>query len=112
MIVDQGGSGLMERCELWRNAQGGVQVWGGGEITLDACTFRNHTAGGACGVHVRDGGTMEVEADCIFANNAGGDVVREKEEEDEGEEEEEEEEEEEAEEEEVDSHHLPQVEGV
>ena len=66
--------GRLERCELWGNADGGVVVEPGGDLFLAACTLRDHS-GGAAGVLVRAGGNAVVE-DCLFAGNAGGDVVR------------------------------------
>ena len=66
----------LERCELWGNADRGVCVVGG-NATLTACTIRDHARGRASGVHVWGGGSAAVGADCVFARNAGGDVVRE-----------------------------------
>ena len=71
------GQGRLERCELWGNADAGVRVWGGGGPTLAACTIRDHAKGRAAGVWVEAGGNVTVGADCVFARNAGGDVVRE-----------------------------------
>ena len=67
----------MERCELWRNAKRGVTVFGGGNphLTLAACTLRDHAAGNACGVYLWTRSSATVEADCVFARNAGGNVV-------------------------------------
>ena len=71
-----GGRGRLERCELWGNAAGGVFVMGGGNPTLAACTLRDHATGQyAIGVYV-EGGSATVGADCVFARNARGDVVR------------------------------------
>ena len=76
-----GTCGLLERCELWGNANGGVVVIGGGDPILDACVLRDHAVGRACGVYVSSPSTawgkVAVGADCVFARNAGGDVVRE-----------------------------------
>ena len=84
MIVwDSGTKGRLERCELWGNAKGGVVVQSGGDPTLAACTLRDHPAGDAypysgCGVwvNVDSKGKATVGADCVFARNAKGDVVR------------------------------------
>ena len=64
-------------CELWGNADGGVYADVGGNLTLAACTLRDHATGRATGVYVRAGSHATVGADCVFARNAGGDVVRE-----------------------------------
>ena len=74
--VDFRGRGRLERCELWGNADGGVRVQALGDLYLAACTIRDHAAGRATGVYVRTGGAATVGADCVFARNAGGDVVR------------------------------------
>ena len=71
-----GARGRLERCELWGNADGGVYVWEGGNPTLAACTLRDHSTGIATGVYVVAGSNAAVGADCIFARNVGGDVVR------------------------------------
>ena len=70
--------GRLERCELWGNADGGVVVRGGGDPTLIACTVRDHVAGKATGVYVSSSaaGRVTVGADCVFARNAGGRIVR------------------------------------
>ena len=80
MVVSSDARGRLERCELWGNANGGVYVWGGGDPTLAACILRDHAAGqyawSGCGVYVEDG-KVTVGADCVFARNVRGDVVRE-----------------------------------
>ena len=79
-VRDKGTRGLLERCELWGNAEGGVSVKMKGDPTLARCIIRDHTAAGAAGVCVfkcAEGKAM-VGADCVFANNRGGDVVRQK----------------------------------
>ena len=68
--------GHLKRCELWGNADGGVCVSGRGDPTLAACIFRDHVKGKACGVYVDDGCNVAVGADCVFARNAKGGVVR------------------------------------
>ena len=71
------GAGRLERCELWGNATGGVLVrYEGAGPTLAACTIRDHAVDRAAGVHVEAGCHATVGADCVFARNAGGDVVR------------------------------------
>ena len=71
------GRGRLQNCELWGNAGGGVYVQSNGNPTLAACTLRDHSVHGACGVHVAAGSAATVGPDCVFARNAGGDVVRE-----------------------------------
>ena len=73
------GKGCLERCELWGNANGGVRVQEEGDPTLAACIIRDHSAGSAIGVIVRAdaAGKATIGSDCVFARNAGGDVVRE-----------------------------------
>ena len=63
--------GRLERCELWGNAKGGVRVRGVGGFTLAACTLRDHRAAG-----VYADSDLTVGADCVFARNVGGNVVR------------------------------------
>ena len=71
--------GRLESCELWGNGWGGVCVFEGGDPTLAACTLRDHAAGVAAGVYVRADakGKATVGADCVYARNAKGNVVRE-----------------------------------
>ena len=73
--------GRLERCELFGNFVGGMFVLAGGEATLTTCTLRDHPAGGeaysGCGVYVEEDSKATVGADCFFARNAKGDVVRE-----------------------------------
>ena len=83
MYVVSNARGRLERCELWGNANGGVVVQAGGDPTLAACTLRDHASGGnpysGCGVYVfadASKGKATVGADCFFARNAKGDVVR------------------------------------
>ena len=78
MAVLHNGRGRMERCELWGNANGGVVVFVRGDPTLAACILRDHAAGVAAGVYVSSSaaGKVTIGADCVFARNAGGDVVR------------------------------------
>ena len=66
-------------CELWRNADCGVWVQEGGDPTLTACAFRDHTGGDGAGVYVlrNAAGKAMVGADCVFAGNAKRGVVRE-----------------------------------
>ena len=71
-----GAGGRLERCELWGNADGGVYVQGRGGPTLVACTLRDHAAGRATGVFLEAGSSATVGADCVFARNAKGGVVR------------------------------------
>ena len=77
MIAISGTKGRFEGCELWGNACGGVLVCEGADPTLARCTIRDHAKGRAAGVWVEAGGNVTVGADCVFARNAGGDVVRE-----------------------------------
>ena len=53
-------------------------MYAGGDPTLSGCTLRDHARGEAAGVFVRSNaaGKATVGADCVFARNAGGDVVR------------------------------------
>ena len=75
-VVGEGARGRLERLELWGNADGGVRVGAGGHPTLAACTIRDHTGGKAHGVWVTARSEATVGANCVFARNAGGDVVR------------------------------------
>ena len=71
--------GRLECCELWGNVRGGVWVQGAGDPTIFACIVRDHAKGGcAYGVFVDSAskGKATVGADCVFARNAKGDVVR------------------------------------
>ena len=79
MYVGFDGKIHLERCELSGNADGGLYVGYGGSPTLAACTLRDHATGRACGVYVSEHarGRATVGADCVFARNAKGDVVRE-----------------------------------
>ena len=71
-----------ERCELWGYTRGRVVVQSSGDPTLAACTLRDHPAGSeaysGCGVYVKadSKGKATVGADCVFARNAMGNVVR------------------------------------
>ena len=80
VVIKDKARGYLERCELWGNANGGVYVTSGGDPTLAACTLRDHTAGLAAGVYVAFESDRPckatVGADCVFARNAKGDVVR------------------------------------
>ena len=74
--------GRLEGCELWGNGRGGILVSDGGDLSLVGCSIRDHAilgGGSGYGVYVRSSaaGRAMVGADCAFANNAGGDVVRE-----------------------------------
>ena len=73
IVVDA--SPRLERCELWGNGDAGVWENKGGP-TLTACTLRDHAEGRAAGVYLRSGSHATVGADCVFARNAKGDVVR------------------------------------
>ena len=81
MFVTSHGRGRLERCELWGNADGGVYVQMDGDLILATCTLRDHVAGRAAGVYVSStaAGRVTVGADCVFARNDGGDVVRQEE---------------------------------
>ena len=71
------GRGRLEGCELWGNEFGGVEVKDGADPWLAACTIRDHNTLGALGLLVR--GTARgaaTVADCVFARNFWGDVVR------------------------------------
>ena len=72
-----GAGARLERCALFRNADGGVVVDENGRPIFAGCTIRDHAAGRAVGVYVEAGGDATVGADCVFARNAGGDVLRE-----------------------------------
>ena len=83
MLVWKGGSkGRLEGCEIWGNSSSGCIVYGGGDPTLVGCTIRDHSVwtftGSGCGLYVRtDAAGKATATDCVFARNAGGDVVRE-----------------------------------
>ena len=49
---------------------------GGGSLALANCTVRDHDWQTAYGVYVAAGSNATVGADCVFARNARGDVVR------------------------------------
>ena len=68
--------GRLERCELWGNARVGIYVESGGDPTIAASTLRDHAAGCGVFVHRSARGKATVGADCVFARNAAGDVVR------------------------------------
>ena len=88
-ISGDGTKATLERCEIWSNREGpGVQVLEGGDPTLIGCTIRDHSTilnhsrwayiGSGVGLYVRaDAAGKATWADCIFARNAVGDVVRE-----------------------------------
>ena len=68
----------MEHCELWGNADCGVWVQQESDPILSNCIIRDHSAGESCGVYVTASakGNAAIGAGCVFARNAGGDVVR------------------------------------
>ena len=67
--------GRLEGCEIWGNArEGGVRVEDGGRPTLAGCTIRDHDGRGVF-VNRFTAGAVTVEADCVFARNAGGNIV-------------------------------------
>ena len=61
---------------MWGNADCGIVVGDCGDLTLSATTLRDHPTGRATGVLTSASGKATVGADCVFARNAGGDVVR------------------------------------
>ena len=74
--------GRLEGCEIWGHEKCGVYVEKGGDPTLVACTIRDHAEssserGRGVLVAFSAAGLATVSADCVFARNAGGDVVRE-----------------------------------
>ena len=82
MIVS-GGKGRFEDCDIW-GGDCGFYVVGWGDPTIVGCTIHDHAKlrgeeleGSGCGVYVAFDavGGVEVGADCVFARNAGGDVV-------------------------------------
>ena len=82
VVKDEGTKATLERCELWANRCGGLLVEGGGDLSLSACSVRDHAKRGlsrAYGVYVAAGSSATVGADCVFARNVGGDVVRQEE---------------------------------
>ena len=97
-VFGKAAKGRLDRCELWGNADSGVSVLEEGDPTLSLCRIRDNAMAGVF-VHSTAAGKAVVGADCFFARNAWGDVVRDGEE-DEGEYDEEEGEEEEGDEEE------------
>ena len=71
--------GRLEGCSIVGNVGGGVYVYSEGDLKLGGCTICDHAASDqACGVfvHVTARGRVTVGADCVFARNSGGDVVR------------------------------------
>ena len=79
-----GTKGRLERCDIWSNMEApGVEVKKGGDLTLIGCIIRDHRTsrfveGSGVGLFVRaNAGGVTVGADCVFARNAWGDVVRE-----------------------------------
>ena len=68
---------------MWGNTTAGIEVRDGGNPTLQNLTIRDHSrttqAGGGCGVLIYadvPSGKATIGAGCVFARNAGGDVVR------------------------------------
>ena len=72
-VVDLGSKGWLVRTEIWDNAHGGVWVVEG-TPSLVGCTLRDH---GSAGIFVApsSAGKVLVAPDCVFARNAGGDVL-------------------------------------
>ena len=71
--------GRLEGCEIWGNANGGVEVSFDGDPTLAGCSVRDHVKGlygRGCGVYVNSDarGKATIGSDCIFVRNADGDV--------------------------------------
>ena len=73
-----GATARLERCQLSGNADGGVVIGAKGAPVVEACAFYDHATGKACGVLVEASsrGRAAVGADCVFARNAKGGVVR------------------------------------
>ena len=74
--------GRLEGCDLWGNGRCGLWVGEGATAALAACAVRDHAGGGGekgsgCGVYVdaTAPGKATISADCVFARNAGNDVV-------------------------------------
>ena len=67
----------MERCVIWANVMGGL--WAEeGDPTIIACSIRDHTEGEwAHGIRIDAAAAGTTVADCVFARNAAGVVVRE-----------------------------------
>ena len=65
-------------CEFDSNADAGVWVQKGGDPRILGCYIHDHRVGEAIGLLVLPSarGGASVGADCVFARNAGGDVVR------------------------------------
>ena len=83
VVCNRGTKCRLEGSEIWANFGSGVIVADRGDPTLAGCTIRDHVGGGpwisrCCGVRVASdaAGMATVGADCVFARNAGGDVVR------------------------------------
>ena len=73
----------LEGCDIGDNGIGGVLVTNEGDPTLVGCTLRGHpergnkpSSGSGVYVHSSARGRATVGADCVFANNAGANVVR------------------------------------
>ena len=81
-VYGRGAKGRLDGCEVWANAEGGVWVAGGGNPSIAGCIIRDHAGvwgghGSGCGVYARASAAgVTVAPDCVFARNAGGDVVR------------------------------------
>ena len=83
MIVSGAGTkGRLEACQIWANTIVGVAVQKGGDPTLRGCTIRDHRRAawslrGGAGLFVcADSAGKATTTGCVFARNAGGDVVR------------------------------------
>ena len=78
--------GRLEDCEIWANLAAGVEVQKGANVALTRCTIRDHRGvfghleylGSGCGVYIAADAKCEatIGADCVFARNVFGDVVR------------------------------------
>ncbi len=68
-------TGEREALEL-RDGDGGIRAHREGDVHLVGCTIRDHVIGEAAGLSLYDGGKATWAPDCVFARNAGGDVVR------------------------------------
>ena len=83
IVSGAGTKGRLEACQIWANTIVGVAVQKGGDPTLRGCTIRDHRRAawslrGGAGLFVcADSAGKATTTGCVFARNAGGDVVRE-----------------------------------
>ena len=76
LVSDPGTKGRLEDCELWGNADCAVWVQQEGDPTLLHCAVHDEVDAAGVYVDATAAGKATVGEDCVFARNAGGDIVR------------------------------------